>query len=383
MNLSRSSLLCAALLVAVTACGNDTNDASTTATPTTVAATAAAPDTTTPATTGLDTTVPDTVEHGGERTQYPLTIDNCGRHVTFEKAPERVVILNGTSVAEVESFIALGIEDRILANSQMYGVSDVDGMLEQIMAIPNGGMTLNENYEVPREQVLALQPDLVVSTWSGGFSSEMGLATRDELAEAGINSYVTPVNCAFGVTDPRPEDVAKNENQTYEASFELLEELGLIFDVQHEAGHVIEHAREAIAAIQPPATGGDVHVLLAYPGMSMMDQTGVPGVFAGPFTDSIIEAAGGVNAFPDFATFNDSSNISAEALAATDVDVLVIGLFMDGEDAAAYAAQIFAMYPQWDAAKSGTYTTVAESAYLGPHNAIAIQRIADAIATLG
>ncbi|MFC5091541.1 hypothetical protein [Amycolatopsis plumensis] len=29
---------------------------------------------------------------------------------------------NGTSVAEVESFIALGIQDRILANSQSYRV---------------------------------------------------------------------------------------------------------------------------------------------------------------------------------------------------------------------------------------------------------------------
>ncbi len=316
-------------------------------------------------------------------TTYPLTIDNCGTEVTFEHAPEKVLIMNGTSVAEVESFIALGIEDHILANSQMYGVSDIDGMLEQIMAIPNGGLTLNDSYDVPKEQVLALQPDLVVSTWSGGFSSEMGFATRAELAEAGINSFVTPVNCAYGMSDPRPEDVTKNEEQTYEASFELLEQLGLIFDVQDKAAEVIADARATIDAIEPPAGGEDVHVMLAFPGMSMMRETGVPGVFAGPFTDSLIEAAGGVNSFPDFATFAESSNISAEAMAAAEVDVLAIGVFMDGEDAAAYAQEIFEMYPQWNASETNTYIVVSDSVYLGPYNAIAIQKIADAIATLG
>jgi hypothetical protein len=43
------------------------------------------------------------------------SIDNCGRTITFDKAPSKVVILNGTSVGEVESFVLLGLQDRILA----------------------------------------------------------------------------------------------------------------------------------------------------------------------------------------------------------------------------------------------------------------------------
>lgn len=92
-----------------------------------------------------------TEEAVGLGTQYPLTIDNCGREVTFEHAPERVLILYGASVAEVESMLALGLGDRILANAQTYGVSDVDGMVEQIAALPTGGLNLNENFEVPKE----------------------------------------------------------------------------------------------------------------------------------------------------------------------------------------------------------------------------------------
>jgi iron complex transport system substrate-binding protein len=122
----------------------------------------------------------------------------------------------------VQSFIALGLEDAILANSQSYGQSDIPGMVEQIAALPTGGLTLNENFEVPREQVLALEPDLVVSTWAGGFSEMMGSATREELASVGIQSWVTPVNCAYGADDPRPEDQERYDNQTYLESFEML-----------------------------------------------------------------------------------------------------------------------------------------------------------------
>ena len=369
-----ASLLAGSLVLA--ACGSDSDSATTTAAPETTAAaveTTAVPET---------TAAPETTEggHGDSSTVYPLTIDNCGYELTFEKAPERVLILNGTSVAEVETFIALGLEDHILANSQSYGQSDVEGMVEKIAALPTGGLTLNESFEVPKEQTLALEPDLVISTWSGGFSESMGSVTREELQSLGINSYVTPVNCAYGNENPRPEDQAIYDNQTYEASFQLVEEIGMIFDVQHEAEHFLEHAREDIAAIEP-AGEDPAKVLVAYPGMGVSAE--VPMVFAGPLIDSIIEAAGGVNAFDGVPSFNDGASINAEALAAADVDVLMVGLFFPGESAEDYAAAIFAQYPQWDAAKNNAFVAVSDSFYLGPYNAVGIKKIADAIAALG
>jgi len=42
-------------------------------------------------------------------TTYPLAIDNCGWKITFDEVPSRVVLLNSTSLAEIESIIALGI----------------------------------------------------------------------------------------------------------------------------------------------------------------------------------------------------------------------------------------------------------------------------------
>jgi iron complex transport system substrate-binding protein len=119
------------------------------------------------------------------KTSYPLTIDNCGQKVTFTGAPQRVLILNGTSVGEVESFIQLGLQKNILANAQHYGVSDDPDMVAQIKALPTGGLTENKNFDVPAEQVLAAKPDLVVSTWSGGFDAKQGFATRERVGGDG------------------------------------------------------------------------------------------------------------------------------------------------------------------------------------------------------
>lgn len=316
-----------------------------------------------------------TVPATAAATRYPLTIDNCGRRITFDKPPSRVLLLNGTSVAEVESFVALGITDRILANSQSYGVSDDPAMVEKVAAIPTRGLRLNENYEVPREQVLALKPDLVISTWAGGFDEKIGSISRDQLDAAGIRSFVTPVNCAYGATEARPEDQERHDHQSVESSFELLLALGKIFDVQQRAADYVNNAREALAGI---TTGKDQKsVLVAYPGMAMMNNNGLPAIFGGGIYDDIIARAGGRNPFAGKDTA-ELAEINAEALAAADVDVLVIGLFQPNENPQALADELFAKFPGWAASRTRTFTSVSDGFYLGPLNSLAVRKIADA-----
>lgn len=311
-------------------------------------------------------------------TSYPLTIENCGRKLTFDKAPGKVVLLNGTSVAEVESFLTLGIQDKILANSQSYGVSDDPAMVAKIKSVPTAGLKLNDNFEVPREQVLALKPDLVISTWAGGFDDKIGSITRDQLAQAGVNSFVTPVNCAYGDPAASPADQERLKGQSIESSFELLLQLGQIFDVQQRAVDHVNQARAKIDQIKQRAAGKQPKsVLVAYPGMAMMNSNGLPAVFGGGIYDDIVSRAGGVNAFAGKTTA-ELAEINAEALAAAKVDVLVIGLFQENENAEKLAADLFAKFPQWEASKTKTYTSVSDSFYLGPLNAVAVGKIADA-----
>ncbi|MBP2327995.1 iron complex transport system substrate-binding protein [Kibdelosporangium banguiense] len=298
--------------------------------------------------------------------------------MTFEKAPSRVLLLSGASVAEVETFIALGIQDRILANSQSYGVSDDPSMLDKVKAVPTGGLKINENFEVPREQVLALKPDLVISTWAGGFDEKIGSINRDQLTATGINSFVTPVNCANGDPNASPRDKAAYEAASVESSFELMMRLGEIFDVQQKAAGHVNSARAELAALQQKVAGKQRRsVLVVYPGMSMMNNNGLPAIFGGGIFDDIINRAGGVNPFAGKTT-SQLAEINVEALAVAKVDVLVIGVYQPQERVDVLAGDLFAKFPQWEAARTRTFTSLSDSFYLGPLNAVAVQKISDA-----
>ncbi|WP_378624976.1 ABC transporter substrate-binding protein [Nonomuraea guangzhouensis] len=312
-------------------------------------------------------------------TSYPLSFDNCGMKVTFQKPPQRVLILNGTSVGEVESFIMLGLEQNILANAQSYGVSDDPSMIGKIKALPTGGLTMNKNFDVPAEQVLKLKPDLVVSTWSGGFDAKTGFATREQLAAAGITSLVNPVNCAMGKPEATEQEKVAYRNQSINSSLEFIGLLGRVFDVQRRALDLIGELRARVEAVRTRVSNLPAKkVLIAYPGMAMMNANGLPAVMTGGIYDDVIKAAGGVNAFAG-QTADATRTLNKEQLATAEVDVLVVGLFTPQEKGDAEAAKLFAAYPNWAAAKSKTYTVVSDGVYLGPLNAGAVEKISKVV----
>ena len=316
-------------------------------------------------------------------TIYPLTIENCGQKVTFDGPPKRVLVMNGASVGEVETYVLLGLQDHVLANAQHVVVSDDPTMVAEVAKLPTGGTKWNKNFDVPAEQALALKPDLVVSTWSGGFAAKSGFATREQLAAAGINSFVNPVDCAYGATDPSKADQDVYDHQSIASTYDFITATGQIFDEQQRAAQLVAKLRARVAAVQARVAGQPAKkVLIAFPGMAMMSASSLPAVFSGGVYDDIIRAAGGVNSFPSGKPNPElTSNLSPEALAAGQVDVLVIGLTDQseaGERAKQYAEQLFAKYPQWQASKSKTYVTISDSAFIGPMNAYAVEKIADA-----
>lgn len=316
------------------------------------------------------------------RTSYPLTIDNCGQKVTFDEPPKRVLIMNGMSVGEVATYVLLNLQSHILANAQRVTISDDPNMVAEVAKLPTGGISWNKNFDVPAEKVLELKPDLVVSTWSGGFNAKSGFATREQLADAGIKSYVNPVDCAYGATNPSAADQAVYDEQSIDSTYDFIRQTGVIFDKQHKASDLIAKLKDRISSVEDRVKGKDrKKVLLAYPGMAMMSANNLPAVFSGGVYDDIIKAAGGENAFPsDKPNPELTSNLSAESLASADVDVLVIGLFDPSEKGKVkqLADRLFKRYPQWAASKTKTYTSVSDGAFLGPANAYAVEEIADA-----
>ncbi|MFL4909778.1 ABC transporter substrate-binding protein [Streptomyces sp. MMS24-I2-30] len=294
---------------------------------------------------------------------YPVTLDNCGQKQTFEKAPSRVVVMNGASVAEVSTLLALGLGDKIVANEQSYGMSEVPGRAAAIKKLPTGGVKLNEAYDIPREAMFGLRPDLVLSVTTYGFDQKNGFATRDQLKEVGAHTYVSPQGC--------DDDPAR---MTIADSYRLLRDMGKIFDVSDRAEKLIAASEKNIAAVSKKVEGEKKpKVMVVFSNMSM-GSNDFSSVLAQGIVNDILAEAGGTNAFENTAktTFAD---LSKEKVAATDVDALVVISYND-PNPAAYARKLLKEFPQWPAAKNNAYVTVSDSMYLGPSNDLAVEKVA-------
>lgn len=304
-----------------------------------------------------------TTEAAASTTGYPVTLENCGHKETFKKAPSRVVVMNGASVAEVSTLLALGLGDKIVANEQSYGMSEVPGRAAAIKKLPTGGVKLNEAYDIPREAMLGLRPDLVLSVTTYGFDQKNGFATREQLKQVGANSYVSPQGCD---DDPSKMTVAD--------SYRLLRDMGKIFDVSDRAEKLIAASEKNIAAVSKKVKGEKKpKVMVLFSNMSM-GSNDFSSVVAKGIINDILTKAGASNAFESAAT-TTFADLSKEQVAATDVDAVVVIAYND-PNPAAYAKKLLKEFPQWPAARNNTYVTVSDSMYLGPSNDLAVEKIA-------
>ncbi|HEY0636680.1 MAG TPA: ABC transporter substrate-binding protein [Pseudonocardiaceae bacterium] len=305
---------------------------------------------------------PSSIQEG--TTTYPVTLSNCGTDYTYDGPPERVVVMNGGSVAETSSLLALGVGDRIVANAQSYGTSDVPGRAEAIAALPTGGITLNDLQDIPREAMIGLRPDLVISTHSGGFAAESGFATREDLAGLGANTYVPATACGeAGTVTAAP---------TIEDSHVMLRDLGLIFDVSGKAEQLIADSMKVVDEVSAKVQGRPVKkVVVVFPGMGTDDLSSIA---ANGVWNDILARAGAENPFAD-SSGNVFATVSKEQLAATPVDALVLVNYMN-PDPEGNARKILAEFPQWPATRDQRLLVLSDSIYFGPSNDVAVDRIA-------
>ncbi|MDL5199156.1 ABC transporter substrate-binding protein [Streptomyces sp. ALI-76-A] len=294
---------------------------------------------------------------------YPVSIKNCGQTTTYTKAPSRVVVMNGASVAEVSSLLALGLGDRVVANGQSYGMSEVAGRAKAIKELPTGDITPNDAYDIPREAMLGLSPDLVLSTTSYGFDAKNGFATRDDLKAVGANSYISPQGC--------DQDTSR---MTVADSYRLLRDLGRIFQVGDRAEKLIAASRKKIGDVSARVRGEKApNVMVVFSNMSMGGND-FSSVAANGIWNDVLAKAGGRNAFSS-ASETSFADLSKEKVAAEPVDALVVISYND-PNPAAYARALLKEFPQWPAAKNKRYTVLSDSIYLGPSNDLAVDRIA-------
>ncbi|WP_327677264.1 ABC transporter substrate-binding protein [Streptomyces sp. NBC_00467] len=236
----------------------------------------------------------------------PVTIENCGRTVTFDKVPRRVVT-NDVGITEI--MFALGLEDRMAG----YVMPDDKGDLN--------GVPWRAGYDkvpwlskktITREVVLDARADMVFAGWNYGFSEGDGI-TPDSLRKVGVDSYILTESCRNG------HEKARGIMPPLQALYTDLTNLGKLFGVEDRAAKLIADFKKRIAVVaaRTPQSAERPTVFLYDSGE---DKPFTAGRFAAP--EEIITKAGGTSITHDLA--DSWTTIGWETVVEKNPDVIVI-----------------------------------------------------------
>lgn len=166
----------------------------------------------------------------------PVTITNCDRTATFEAPPQRIVSMNDHVT---ETLIQMGVGDRIVGMGYGNQPNPLPETAEQYRAIPS----LADEYPTA-EQILDLEPDLVVGGMRSAFDDKAG-RSRDTLEAAGIATFLFSEYCGQGFAD-----IALLEND--------FTQLGTILGAEDEAAALTERITSGLDAVRDrvAAAGG-------------------------------------------------------------------------------------------------------------------------------
>lgn len=181
-----------------------------------------------------------------QATRYPVTVENCGLQITFDKAPKRVVAIGQT---QTEILYALGLGDRIVGTAVWF--SPVAKRFEAV----NAGVKRLADNDPSFEAVVAQEPDLVTAMFEWHVGPNGIVGKRDQFAKLKVPAYVSPSDCV-GKDNSGAGDGIRTQMFTMELVYRNIREFGQIFDVTERAEALIAElkAREAKAVA---AVAGD------------------------------------------------------------------------------------------------------------------------------
>jgi iron complex transport system substrate-binding protein len=244
---------------------------------------------------------------GEGRTEYPLTLENCGQEVTVESAPARVVSLDQNST---EILLSLGLEDRLVGTA-----SWTDPVLDSLAEANDGVPRLADDaptYEV----LLGADPDFVTASFGRHYNAEGGVVSRERLGETDIGSYLSPTDCdndqSVNGGTPRTTPL------TVDALYQEIEELAEIFDVADRGERLVADLKERAAAASDGVDFGRRTVMFWFA------DTKTPYVAGGLGSASLLATTTGMeNVFKD--ATDDWPAVGWESVVEADPDILVLG----------------------------------------------------------
>ncbi|QVQ54620.1 ABC transporter substrate-binding protein [Spiractinospora alimapuensis] len=240
------------------------------------------------------------------------TVDNCGLEVGFDDPPERVFAMN---TGAIENLIELGAEDRVVG-----AVGDLDRMdeelretAEELNIIHPGG----EDYPSP-ETILDTEPDFVYAVYPSAFREDGGVATREELRDLGVQSYLAPGRCPDR-DDERPLE--------FDEIWTELREVGALLGAEDRAEEVVAEQEDILAEVRAnlPDDVGDLDVF--WWDMGTDDGPTAGGCCGAP--GMILRELGVNNAFDDLPGHWAGTNW--EQVVERDPDLVVVADFGGGD----------------------------------------------------
>lgn len=246
-----------------------------------------------------------------------VEVESCGKRLTFDDAPERVVALDQSST---ETLLALGVGDRVV------GTANLKTRVSPQYAEAYGRIPVLSPKVLTAEPLRAANPDLVVASFKELFTADRA-GTRDELEQLGVPTFVSAVNCPDGETEP------------FERMFRDFTDLGRALGVSEQAGKLVADQRAVVdqaraAGEERPAGLKVVWVYSVY--------NGIPYVAGKSGMASHMSALAGVdNVFDD--VDQEWPEVSWDEIAARGPDVVVIGDLSERGNPGDSAAEKLAM----------------------------------------
>jgi iron complex transport system substrate-binding protein len=247
---------------------------------------------------------------------FPVTVENCGTELTFDKAPERVVLLKSASVPYLDE---LGLLDKVVSRAGVYPRDYFDDETwEQIEAIPSltDRVDASGHLQLSKESVLELEPDLVL-----GVADNLDHAS---LGAVGIPVIEEPVLCAESST----------VTPSFDSLYDQLALYGKVFGVPEVAAERTAALRaEVEALVSASAPSGEKRTAaVLYPTVG----GGVTYAYGtGSMAHPQLEAAGFTNVYAD--VDERVFEVTVEDLLGRNPDVLIL-LHTDGDPADVEAA---------------------------------------------
>lgn len=290
----------------------------------------------------------------------PVTVDNCGTPLTFEKPPERMVVFD---IGNAKMAFALELQPAIVGLAGITGWYSLTPEFKDLQ----GDIAEIAPKRASLENLLSVSPDMFFAGWYYGMDPG-GEVTPDTLAPHGIKTLLLTESCAQ-VDKARPR-------ATMDLLYGDMLRLGKIFDKEAKAEALVRSWRTRIAAMEGKTR--DSHRPRVFLYDSGEDKPFVAGKFAMP--TALIDAAGGDSVTADIDV--SWSTATWEAIAAKDPEFIILLDYQDGGGAEKLKAFLKAhpIMKEVQAVRNDRFMALRyEELVPGPDNIAAVEKIARAL----